>query len=65
MNNARGPLRDVSVRKAINYAIDRPGLAAVLGEIPTDHYLPAGMPGARLDRHVYPHGRADLAARAG
>jgi ABC-type transport system substrate-binding protein/class 3 adenylate cyclase/streptogramin lyase len=54
MNNDRGPLRDVSVRKAINYAIDRPALAAALGEIPTDHYLPAGMPGAQLDRHVYP-----------
>jgi len=61
MNNDRGPLRDVSVRKAVNYALDRPALAAVLGQIPTDHYLPAGMPGGHLDRHVYPMNGPDVA----
>jgi class 3 adenylate cyclase/ABC-type transport system substrate-binding protein/streptogramin lyase len=54
LNNSRGPLRDVSVRRAINYAIDRQALSQVDGNFPTDHYLPAGMPGAQLDRHIYP-----------
>jgi outer membrane protein assembly factor BamB len=54
LNASRGPLRDVAVRRAINFAIDRPALAAVEGNFVTDHYLPTGMPGARLDDHVYP-----------
>jgi serine/threonine-protein kinase len=62
LNNSHGPLRDVTLRKAINYAIDRPALSAPFGNIPSDHYLPPQMPGAQLDRHIYPVDRPDLAA---
>jgi ABC-type transport system substrate-binding protein len=47
------------MRQAVNYAIDRRTLAVLgdgyqaLPESPTDHYLPAGMPGFR-DVRVYP-----------
>ena len=43
LDNRHGPLRDVSVRRAINYAIDRPALAAVDDD--TDQVSNAG--GAR------------------
>ena len=58
--NAHRPLfRDVRLRQAVNYAIDRRALAELgdgfqpLPEHPTDHYLPPGMPGYRY-AHVYP-----------
>jgi DNA-binding SARP family transcriptional activator/ABC-type oligopeptide transport system substrate-binding subunit len=54
LNTRRGPLRDASIRRAINFALDRPALAAIDGSIPTDHYVPPGMPGVQRDRHVYP-----------
>jgi DNA-binding SARP family transcriptional activator/ABC-type transport system substrate-binding protein len=65
LNTDHGPLRDLSIRKAVNEALDRPALAAVDGSTPTDHYLPLGMPGAQTERHVYPITGPDLAeARA-
>ena len=51
--------RDVRVRRAVNYALDRRELAALgdgflrLPSRPTDHYLPPGMSGYR-DVSVYP-----------
>jgi peptide/nickel transport system substrate-binding protein len=39
--NPRRPLfRDVAMRRAVNHALDRPALAAVWGELPTDRYVP-------------------------
>ena len=39
--NPRRPLfRDVAMRRAVNEALDRPALAAVWGELPTDRYVP-------------------------
>jgi len=46
------------LRRAVNYALDRPALAAALGDLVTGNYLPPGMPGSR-QRHVYPLGRPD------
>ncbi len=59
LNTHRGPFRDVRLRQAVNYAINRHELAALgsgyepLPEPPTDHYLPPGMPGFG-NAHVYP-----------
>ena len=58
-NTEHGPLRDVRVRRAINFALDRPALAAAFGDAATDRYLPPMMPGAR-DDHVYPLGKPDV-----
>jgi ABC-type oligopeptide transport system substrate-binding subunit len=52
-NVERGIFRDLRWRQAVNYAIDRPALAAVSGGQPTDHYLPP-MQGVRTGVHVYP-----------
>ena len=53
LNTHRTLFRDVRVRQAVNYAIDRRALAR-LGDFfqpvpgrPTDHYLPPAMPGFR------------------
>ena len=53
LNTDRRSLRDPSIRRAVNEALDRPALAAIDGSIPTDHYLPPGMPGVQDGRHVY------------
>jgi DNA-binding SARP family transcriptional activator len=58
-NTEHGPLRDVRLRRAVNFALDRPALAAAFGDAPTDRYLPPMMPGAR-DGHFYPIDRPDL-----
>jgi DNA-binding SARP family transcriptional activator/ABC-type transport system substrate-binding protein/streptogramin lyase len=54
-----GRFADPRLRRAVNYALDRPALAAALGDLVTDHYLPPGMPASR-ERHVYPLGGPDL-----
>jgi ABC-type oligopeptide transport system substrate-binding subunit/streptogramin lyase len=52
--NTRRPLfRDVRLRRAVNYALDRPALAAVRGDAPADRSIPPAVPGYR-SRHVYP-----------
>ena len=59
LNTHRGIFRDVRLRRAVNYAIDRRALARLgdfyvrLPEHPTDQYLPPGMPGF-VDEHIYP-----------
>jgi serine/threonine-protein kinase len=52
-NTARGPFADARLRRAASYAIDRRALAAVLGDRPSDAYLPPALrsPGRRP---VYP-----------
>jgi hypothetical protein len=59
-NTDHGPLRDVRLRRAVNFALDRPALAAAFGDAATDRYLPPMMPGAR-DGHIYPLDKPDLA----
>ena len=59
-----GLFADPRMRQAVNYALDRPALAAALGDLVAGNYLPPGMPGSRA-RHVYPLSGPDLArARA-
>ena len=63
--NSRRPLfATARMRRAVNFAVDRSALAATAGQgfsgLPTDQYLPAGMPGYR-DADIYPLGRPNLA----
>jgi Bacterial extracellular solute-binding proteins, family 5 Middle len=52
-STARGPLQNTRVRRAINYALDRPAIAAALEDSVTDRYLPVAIPGSHSG-HVYP-----------
>ena len=59
-----GLFADPRMRQAVNYALDRPALAAALGDLAAANYLPPGLPGSRA-RHVYPLSGPDPArARA-
>jgi MarR-like DNA-binding transcriptional regulator SgrR of sgrS sRNA len=60
--NPRRPLfRDLAMRRAVSVALDRPALAAVWGELPTDRYIPpAILPAAGGSR--YPLSGPDVAA---
>ena len=63
--NARRPLfASARMRRAVNFAMDRPALArnalAGFSSVPTDQYLPPGTPGFR-DAEIYPLGGPDLA----
>jgi YVTN family beta-propeller protein len=64
-NTRRGPFKDVRLRRAVNFAMDRRALALHTGggEVgrPTDQYIPPGLPGFE-DAAVYPLGGPDLAA---
>jgi peptide/nickel transport system substrate-binding protein len=57
---------NTALRRAINFAIDRPALIRERGTItgrPTDQYLTASMPGF-VDAHIYPLGRPQPAKAA-
>jgi YVTN family beta-propeller protein len=64
-NTHRGPFADPRLRRAVNYAIDRPSLAEDTGfgqtGRPTDQYIPPGFPGF-ADAGIYPLDGPDLAA---
>jgi peptide/nickel transport system substrate-binding protein len=63
MNTSRGIFRDVRLRRAVNYALDRVALAAQPGPLngqPADTYLPSSMPGSSA-AHLYPLRRPNLA----
>jgi peptide/nickel transport system substrate-binding protein len=59
LNTHRPLFRDVRLRKAVNYALDRRAIARLgnpyepLPERPTDQYLPPGIPGF-ADARIYP-----------
>jgi YVTN family beta-propeller protein len=63
-NTHRGPFADPRLRRAVNYAIDRPALAVDSGfgfrGKPTDQYIPPGFPGFE-DAAIYPLNGPDLA----
>ena len=63
LNTARPLFRDnPQLRRAVNYALDRPALARAFGARaarPTDQYLPPGFPGYH-DASLYPLGGPDL-----
>jgi peptide/nickel transport system substrate-binding protein/oligopeptide transport system substrate-binding protein len=62
MNNSRGLFRNnVKLRRAVNFAIDRPALVRareLVGTL-TDQYLPPAIPGFR-DARIYPLRRPDV-----
>jgi ABC-type oligopeptide transport system substrate-binding subunit len=63
LNTSRAPFNNLNLRKAANYAADRPAMSAAQGAYgakPTDQILPPAMPGFR-DAHVYPLGGPDYA----
>ena len=64
LNTARPLFRDnPQLRRAVNYALDRPALVRLFGPegaTPTDEYLPPGFPGYE-PKHVYPVNGPDLA----
>ncbi len=62
-NPRQPPFDDVRLRRAVNFAIDRPALARsapVQTGRPTDQYIPPGVPGFR-DEAFYPLGGPDVA----
>ncbi len=63
MNNARAPFNDVNVRKAVEYAIDRPAQVRLLGAYAgkrTAQMLVPGIPGYK-PFNAYPIKGADIA----
>jgi ABC-type oligopeptide transport system substrate-binding subunit len=63
LNTSRGIFRNAQLRKAVNYAIDRPSIVkqgGFLAGTPTDQVLPPSMRGFR-DAKLYPTGAPDLA----
>jgi ABC-type transport system substrate-binding protein len=64
LNTSRPFFKDVKLRQAVSYAIDRHGLLLQNGAYagtPTSHYLPPGIPGSP-DVQPYPIGAPDVAA---
>jgi YVTN family beta-propeller protein len=63
LNSRRRLLADARMRRAVNFALDRRALAATAGPgffgLPTDQYLPTGLPGFR-DADIYPLGGPDV-----
>ena len=58
--NARRPLfHDLRLRRAVNYALDRPALAAAFYDTPADGIVPPAVPGFAAGR-VYPTDGPDL-----
>ena len=54
LNTHRPLFHDVRLRQAVSYAINRQKLNEIPGDaLPTDQYLPPGMPGFK-DVHIYP-----------
>jgi peptide/nickel transport system substrate-binding protein len=63
LNTKRPAFSDASVRRAVNFALDRQAIATQIGvgaAAPTDQILPPGIPGFR-DAHIYPLGKPELA----
>ena len=64
-NTESGPFADPRLRRAVNYAIDRPELAkdTAFGHVgrPTDQFIPPGIPGFE-DAAIYPLDGPDVAA---
>ncbi len=52
-NTRRGLFRDPRLRRAVNYALDRPALAGVTHSVPSDALLPPGIPGSGGEA-IYP-----------
>src|SRR4029450_375248 len=57
-NASRPPFSDPDVRRAAALAIDRPALAEIWGNVPSDQLLPPVMPG--VDQELYPQDGSGL-----
>ncbi len=58
--NTRRPLfRDIHLRRAVSYALDRPALAKAYFDVPATQIIPLAIPGYRAG-HVYPIDGPDL-----
>ncbi len=62
-NTNRPLFRDVRLRRAVNYAIDRRALAAAFGDAPADRIVPPAVPGFPAGRAYPLNGPALLTAR--
>jgi serine/threonine protein kinase/ABC-type transport system substrate-binding protein len=60
-NTRRALFRNVLLRRAVNYALDRRALAAAYADAPDDQIVPPAVPGFEAGR-VYPVGGPDLSA---
>jgi ABC-type transport system substrate-binding protein len=58
-NTTRGIFASPNLRRAVNFALDRPAIAAALDDLPGDRYLPPGIPGYHT-AHVYPLNGPDV-----
>jgi ABC-type oligopeptide transport system substrate-binding subunit len=58
-NTRRTLFSDARLRRAVNYALDRPALAGIFGEAVSDRYVPPAVPGANRSA-VYPLSGPDL-----
>jgi MarR-like DNA-binding transcriptional regulator SgrR of sgrS sRNA len=59
-NTRRQLFRDARLRRAVNYALDRPALAAAFADTPSDQLVPAAVRGLPT-RHMYPIDGPDFA----
>jgi serine/threonine-protein kinase len=60
-NTESGIFRSAKLRRAVNYALDRPALAAATSDLPSADLLPPGIPGAGGGKPLYPLTKPDLA----
>jgi ABC-type transport system substrate-binding protein len=60
-NTTRPLFRDVRLRRAVNFALDRRALAAAYADAPSDAIVPPALPGFRSG-HTYPVRAPDFAA---
>lgn len=58
-NTGSGVLRDPSIRRAVNYALDRKALAALTASQPAENVIPPGIPGSGGPA-IYPLGAPDV-----
>lgn len=57
LNERKYPFNKLAVRKAVNYAVDRPGLVKIFGGqgTPTETVIPPGFGSAYKELNLYPH----------
>ena len=61
LNTSRPAFADPDIRRAVQYAIDRPAIAAIRDMTPNDDYLPPGVPGY-AGTHPYPLANSSTAS---
>jgi len=59
-NTESGLFRSARLRRAVNYALDRPTLAQATGDLPSADFIPPGIPGTGGVNGLYPLTGPDL-----